>query len=723
MEKLVTVKDAAGILGVSAATLRNWDRSGRLKARRHPINSYRMYPLKEVLALQKTLTLWPMAEPDAVGEPAATQIGRAELRKLVRSLHRDLRDSDGNSSLVERFDELAKIVFLKIGSEQRPELAAHADFLGPGDDQAVSLRARRAFDRLVKENPRLFPVRFKKLDLGDAALARICRSLGAVTLSGSAEDVKGLLFEEVIADTFEKGDNQQFFTPSHVVQFMVDFVGSALRGQVADPACGTGGFLIAAASRMKGTLGKAKADGKLWGLEIDSRLAWAAGINLHIHGFPSFEIVHLEGAGTLGPDVVQQLPPIDAIITNPPFGSDLTDAEALCGLELGAGRKSRRRGVLFVERSLSLLKPGGVLAIVIDDGVLNGPTNSDVRNLLLSQADVAAVVGLPEVAFMPYATVKASILFVQKHGGRQARLKSERGSFFASAEQVGRKPSGDPLYKFNRVSRKLVLDSDLPDILQAWEGKEKDFKQGYWADIPKISDPDYVHALHRLDLPFHHPARSRALRMLLTSPYPLSALSDLCEMRSDSLIPSEQCEDEEITYVGLANLESQTGFASPVVVPGSTLKSSVKRFFAGDILFAKMRPELRKVARVPEDVVEGVCSAECVVLVPKSGDLFLMMPELLAYLLRSDLVYGQLVHQVMGIGRPRLRPADIMAVRVPVPPKGAQESLLAKLEQAEAASGALAEEAELAAAKATHIRVEAVEFMTKALLGAEDRRA
>jgi type I restriction-modification system DNA methylase subunit len=69
-----------------------------------------------------------------------------------------------------------------------------------------------------------------------------------------------------------------------------------------------------------------------------------------------------------------------------------------------------------VERCCELLKPQGLLAIIIDEGVLNLPHAEDVRRFILDRFNVQAVVGLPESTFMPYATVNASILLLTKRG-------------------------------------------------------------------------------------------------------------------------------------------------------------------------------------------------------------------------------------------------------------------------------------------------------------------
>ena len=85
---------------------------------------------------------------------------------------------------------------------------------------------------------------------------------------------------------------------------------------------------------------------KIVGLEIDERLAWVSGINLFVHGASSFEMKCVGNGGTLGKAGLQYKKKFDAIITNPPFGSDYSDKQGL-ELFLRKGKASRRRGVLF----------------------------------------------------------------------------------------------------------------------------------------------------------------------------------------------------------------------------------------------------------------------------------------------------------------------------------------------------------------------------------------
>ena len=674
------------------------------------------------------LTHLPPAGEGQGNRPSQTQTS-ANLRRLVRVLNRTLRDHEGNSSLIERFDELTKTIYCKVYDEKDTAFGTHeaAFCIQPGDtDQSVAARIRGQFLDLVKRQPDLFPERFSRLQLEDSTIRKLVEELSYHRLASVSEDLKGLLYEEIIRNTFDKGENQQFFTPRSIVEFMVQALDSSLVGQICDPACGTGGFLLQVQEHLK-QCGSTR-DAVLLGFEIDERLSWVAGVNLDMHDpdYP-FAVSHINSSGSLGENLKPHFSTIDTILTNPPFGSDLSEKAALCDFELGKDKASRRRGVLFIERCLDLLKPGGVVAIIIDDGVLNGPSNTDTRRLILDRSQPLAIVSLPDIAFMPYASVKSSILFLQKHTEDGRSTEEGHLTFFAHAEVVGRRPNGDPLWRHDSASGKMELDSDLPEILTVWKQGPKETpsqhgssgRQCFWTRIPSNENGSFARDTFRIDPAYHHPARRRADEALLLSRHPLKSLKELCELRNEAVVPAKDLCEEEITYLGLANIESHTGAYVPVLVSGSTLKSLVKRFVSGDVLFAKMRPALRKVCLIGDDIDEGFTSSECLVLTPKSDPATgssLMLPSLLAILLRSDLVYGQLVHLVTGIGRPRLSKTDVLNVRLPVPDSGEQRRLLDLYYRSDAAAQSLFEESERALRDAGQIMAKAQRSLTDDIL-------
>lgn len=662
----------------------------------------------------RLITSSPRNLPQAGEAPGQrVRLASADLRRLVKALHRILRDYEGNSSLIERFDELTKTIYCKVYDERKSALAPqNAAFrIQSGEaDKTVAARIREQFLSLVKRRPDLFPERFSCLRLGDSTIRRLVEELSRFKLASVSEDLKGLLYEEIIRNTFDKGENQQFFTPRPVVEFMVQVLDSSLTGKICDPACGTGGFLLYVEKFLKQN--GSTSDVCLLGFEIDERLGWVAGVNLDMHD-PAFNfaVSHVNSSGSLGNSLKPYFGTIDAIITNPPFGSDLSEKTALTQFRLGKGKASRRRGVLFIERCLDLLKPSGVMAIIIDDSVLNGPSNTDTRHLILNQSHPLAIISLPDTAFMPYASVKASILFLQKKHEESRGTAEGNLTLFAHAEVVGRKPNGDPLLRHVQTTGRMELDSDLPEILGVWKAgpsattPQPVWSSGncFWTKLPPTEDTSFAKDAFRIDPAYHHPARRRADESLQSSRHPLRPVKELCELRNEVAVPSKDLQEEDVTYLGLANIESHTGVYTPILVDSSSLRSSVKRFVSGDILFAKMRPVLRKACLIGDDVDEGFASSECLVLTPRTNPetgVPIMLPRLLAILLRSGLIYGQLVHLVTGIGRPRVSTKAVLNVRLPVPPLAEQRRLLGLYDRSDSAARSLIEESDRALKKA-----------------------
>ena len=683
-QDFLTIREAATFLGVTPATLRNWDRKGRLTTRRHPMNNYRVYAVSDLREIQKQLSLFPPATSEDCARPSQPKDGPTSLRRLLAGLHRIARDQDGDSSIIDRFDEITKIVYMKIVDERTGCVSTTSPFRVGLEPGTCAQRLREMYARCVHDTPSYFPDRFASIRLSDGALAAMAQHLAGCRLSGKGTDMAGTAYEDMICDTFDKQDNQQFFTPHPIVEFMASLAGSTAPRVICDPACGTGGFLAAAGRLFRDR----KVRPRLLGLEIDERLAWATRLNLDIHGLGDFTVAALAGSGSLAPTVTAEYGGVDWILTNPPFGSDLTDAVALSALQLGRGRASRRRGALFIERCLDLLRANGRVAIVIDDGVLNGPSNIDVREHVLSRAHVEAVFSLPEVAFMPYATVKSSILLLRKRGRAQSESPARNArTFFAHVEAVGRRPNGDPAYRVKPDSGTLELDNDLPQCAATYEawtaGRSLSAPTGlraFASEIPSPQDPHFLKDGLRLDLAYHDPARTQSLSALGKSKHPLRKLADLCDLRREPAVPAQDFPDDEIVYVGLANIEATTGRCEPTIVRGATLKSAVLRALPGDILFAKMRPELRKVWRVPSHHGSVYASPECLVLRARDGAID---PDLLALILRTDLVFGQLVHQVIGIGRPRISLGSMLDISIPVPPAGRQRLILSAFRRRE----------------------------------------
>ena len=709
MKKNLTVGEVADILGVTTTTLRNWDKSGKLVPERNPNNKYRLYKVEDVNSIlaESDVSYLPFSEKELTTEEELKDA--KSIRKLIRKLSAAFRNSSGGG-LIERFEEISKLLFTKLYDEQ--QIAINKNYSSVFRNP--KLRNYKNVNQLYSEAASQFEsiLLNGRGSLGNdkRAATEAIEILSKVNLAKVQVDVKGTAFEELIKNTFEKSENQQFFTPRTIVDFMIQlFPDDSKNAIICDPACGSGGFLIEALKNYNSKI-------KICGFEVDKRMAWVAQMNLSIHGGSNDCIKFLDGDGSLGfsNKVSNNIPKsgFDFIITNPPFGSDFSNQSSLSKFELGKGKSNRRRGVLFVERCIKWLKPKtGKLAIILDDSILNGAANSDVRELILNNCNIDAIVSLPESSFKPYASVETSILLLTKKASNDRSDNSD--VFMAKANVVGRRNNGDFLYRRSE-NGELVLDNDLDEILKGWESlrQGKRVKSELFFICKSKKFKENMIENNRLDFQFHHPIRDKAQIMLQKSNYKSIRLKDLIEVRNETVNLNLLDPLSIWRFVGLANIESINGRYDVSQIYGNQLKSSVKRFKQGDIVFSKMRPELRK-SFLATDSEEAYSSGECIVLTVKRKDI--LYNAYLSLLLRSDIVYGQIVYQISGTGRPRISSKALMDVLIPIPPLSTQKKMVKAYEDSEQKYFSLIEKSKLELQKANNVMLESANTFNSAI--------
>lgn len=687
-DKYITISEAAQILGVTPVTLRNWEKLNKIDSKRDPQNHYRLYSLSKISALlQKKEPSFTNEYGNAKELPNNNKsrvIDTREFKLIIRQMSKAFRDSHGGS-LLERFEEISKLLYCKLYDEKNTKTNEKFASKNGESQEETYKRISDIYSQAINLLQQKLILGRDRLTDDKKAVVKIVEILQGIYLNKIPSDVKGVVFEELIKNTFDKTENQQFFTPRTIVKFMVELMDPSGDLTILDPACGSGGFLIQASNYINHKSDNRHFKGRLIGLEIDKRMAWITQMNLLMHGDGKGEAHHLLDGGSLAysQEIDRILPnnKADLIITNPPFGSDFDDLPQLKKYELGKGKKSRRRGVLFIERCLKWLKPGGRLALIIDDSVLNSSSNKDVREHILGNTVVEAIVSLPEVSFMPYATAKASILILKK---RNKFDNSQGPVFMAESENVGRKPNGDPLYSGETDEEGLPqLINDLPDILKAWKLYQTDGKSAIERLSPKIFICPAENFLKsgvdkRIDIQYHHPAKYIAEEVINKSAYPTPKLIELVTLRNVSTIPNVQDPDDIWRYVGLANITPKTDEYFVSEVMGNQIKSAVKLFKSGDILISKLRPELRKCVLINQDDSDGYVSSECLVLSVNNelNSKWKVDPQYLAIVLRSDIIFGQLIYQVTGVGRPRVGLSTILNLKIPLPPMEIQKQIV-----------------------------------------------
>src|ERR1035437_7290606 len=358
----------------------------------------------------------------------------------VNDLYAVLKDLEQNivaHQSLDTFNEIFKVVFAKLYDE-RVNLSTNtavAKFrLGLTDDETHAAAAVRALFDAAKNKWKDVYDSADRLQLNDEVLAYCIKVLQPFHLIRSG-DVLGVAFELLVNQEM-KGEMGQYFTPRQVVSMMVRMMRPGLEDIVCDPACGSGGFLIYSMRSVFDFIGqhwddpdvraeqrKDYAQEKLVGMDNDPRLVKVA---------KAYMIMENDGRGGLFPvdsldykawekplreritgrklraseapagALVSSRHPedgVDVILTNPPFAGAIKTPTTLRQYALAADEKGKLekgvvRAILFLERCIDMLKPGGRMAIVLPQGLLNNVNDQYVRNFVDQKARVLAVVGL-----------------------------------------------------------------------------------------------------------------------------------------------------------------------------------------------------------------------------------------------------------------------------------------------------------------------------------------
>ncbi|MFI5087748.1 MAG: restriction endonuclease subunit M, partial [Terriglobales bacterium] len=449
-------------------------------------------------------------------------------KSVLKSCHDEIRNNEGYDPTVA-FDEMAKVLFCKMFEEkQNPKTNRFR--ISVFDDSLTRLHVnvvKQVYNE-TKNDPRyagLFEPE-STINLKDRTIRKIVSLFENYDLSLTAFDVKGEAFEYFLGETFTGGLGE-YFTPRNVVEFMVEAVDPKIGQKIVDPFCGTGGFLIYAFEvvsdkiRLNDFGEEQKEQWKfdlsnqsLYGTDWKERTSLACKMNMTVHGDGSAGIFKHHGLTNI-PGVIEQ-GKFNICITNPPFGSIENDPAVLGSMDLGSGRKSQDRVVLAIERAVRLIKPRGIVAIVVIDGVLNNDSTRYVRDFVKKNTWVLSVISLPAVTFEGYhARAKTSMLFLEKK--QSADEGEQRDTFMAVVENSGYAPNGAP-----------IPGNELPDVLL-------DYRAFLRGEKPSVHKNSWVAKLgDRLDAEYYWPRAAHVSDDKATAKL-AATLSDELRTASESL--------------------------------------------------------------------------------------------------------------------------------------------------------------------------------------------
>lgn len=449
----------------------------------------------------------------------------SDMRALIERLEHDALANAG----VNAFDELFKLFFAKLHDEYRPRAKPGdaVEFRVPtGAPETVYRRFNDLF-QAAKRRPHWDQI-FDPGDVlklrGDAL--RLCASaLEPYSLAHTDLDVVDAAFEYLI-NPEQKGQKGQYFTPRPVVKMAVKMLDPQDGEKVIDPACGSCGFLIHTIRHVQKLYNWSDnqlyryANDYVYAIDFDERLKKVAKTMMIIAGDGKANVVGVssldvrewqnsEARTKIGEfSKAEKDGDFDIVLTNPPFAGKVTGKTQLAAFDLyelavmGAlteeddeqeeeeeqdKRKRKKvggmkRDILFTERCLDLIRPGGRMAIVLPQGNLNNLGTRALRSYLATRARILAVVGLHVNTFKPFTGTKTSVLFLQKWGDEAGDPVMNYPVFMAVSQRSGKDSSGEYVFKVdahgNQVDedgvpiaesgRPAAIDHDLNEIANAF---------------------------------------------------------------------------------------------------------------------------------------------------------------------------------------------------------------------------------------------------------------
>jgi len=437
------------------------------------------------------------------------------LRQKVDQLM-DILYSGGVNNPMDAIEQLSYLLFMRLLSERDDQLAAidkkyNRIFSGDWSKYAwgnfVTLTGDDLFGAVrdaiekIHELPGLSAtgkLLFSRATLkiyDRPTLRAIVQGIHGLDLSvKEGHDYKGDMYEYLLGKIAASGTNGQFRTPRHIIDMIVTLVDPQPSHRICDPACGTAGFLISAFGHIMrqntkpADLKRGQVDGALlkpaqWkfleeqaftGFDNDANMVKIAILNLYLHQLEKAQVSMMNplttGFGGTYPGKM-----FDCILANPPFSGSVQDESILS--DLNYKLNTRATELLFLKWFIDHLDPnGGRAGVIVPNGVLFGSNKAAtlLRELLMTDCDLQAVISLPGGVFRPYAGVATAALIFQKG-------KKTKSVWFYDITADG----------FSLDDKRTPIDAnDISDIFAKWPDREEG-PNSYRVPIEKIKGNEW----------------------------------------------------------------------------------------------------------------------------------------------------------------------------------------------------------------------------------------
>ena len=477
-------------------------------------------------------------------------VSREELIKTLEKCH-DTVWQGGKLNPSDAFDEVSKILFCKLQDEKKTAVSEFYKFqVGTHEESSdIAERIHGIYKEGKEQDPNVFSENIK---LEDDIIYKTVEHLQSININKTDLDSKGVAFERFMGDFF-KGKKGQYFTPRNIVDFCVKMLFIKQNERVLDPACGSGGFLLHAMDLIRKKAEEDYEEEKeiysywhdfasknLFGIEINEQIARVCKMNMIIHDDGHTNIISADSLDNIEKHtkINSQFKKenFDIILTNPPFGAKVLINEKKylkdyqLGLNNGKERAAQSTEVLFIERCFEYLKEGGRMAIVLPDGILTNATLQYVRDFIMNNFKINAIVSIPQTAFSHYgAGVKCSLLFLTK----STKNKEDYDIFMAQAEYVGYDATG-----------REIEQNDLNEIFNNYKNfiEKKNFKLNDKCFLIKFNS---IKSNKRIDTFYY----SLGNIFYKSKKFENKKLSDLVNIQKGETITSDTKEDGNIPVI------------------------------------------------------------------------------------------------------------------------------------------------------------------------------
>ena len=435
-------------------------------------------------------------------------------KRSLRSIIKEAEDEVLANAGVDAFEEIFKLLFSKLYDEMTAanDSSCYLKFRNSGDTETqLKVKIEELFSAARGKWEGIF-TDSDRIHLTPSHLAICVAALQDVKLFNNNLDVVDDAFEYLMSKS-QKGEKGQYFTPRYVIDMCVRMMNPQEHENIIDTAAGSSGFTVHSifhvwkairkekglpigegfttdertteelnfvrdhifaidfdekAVRVSRTLNLIAGDGQSnvihlntldygrWGETIKEE-SWNDNYNT---GFKKLKKIRPKGTAT---DDYSNFE-FDLIMANPPFAGDIKEGNILARYELGKNDKGKQqskvgRDILFIERNLNFLKPGGRMAVVLPQGRFNNSTDKRIRDFIAERCRILAVVGLHGNVFKPHTGTKTSVLFVQKWDDKLCPKVDDYPIFFATMQKPSKDNSGDKIYVWDKENNAPLLDS------------------------------------------------------------------------------------------------------------------------------------------------------------------------------------------------------------------------------------------------------------------------